>query len=64
MTQLNGISTIASFHDSFKQDDDGCELSLEEVMSVNCEDPAYATARRMDWQAFMAGLDTRTLALI
>jgi hypothetical protein len=64
MSQINGISTLASFHDSFKQDDDGGELSLEEVMATNSEDPAYATARRMDWAAFMAGLDTRTLAVI
>lgn len=40
-------------------DDEGCPMSLHDVIAADSEDPSEVVLRDMDWHEFMSGLDAR-----
>ena len=62
-TQLNGRSTTTSF-DEPAMCEDGEEFTLNDVLSVDAEDPSQIAARKMDWESFLIGLTTREKTVI
>jgi hypothetical protein len=62
-TQLNGRSTI-NYFDEPAMCEDGEEFTLNDVLSVDAEDPSQIAARKMDWESFLIGLTTREKTVI
>ena len=65
-TQIVGNSRVTSLEAPLAPDDefpdDTC--SLGDVLASEAEDPSETAARNLDWQAFVATLDTRTRAIL
>jgi DNA-directed RNA polymerase specialized sigma24 family protein len=57
-TQLNGRSQTYSM-DEPVQADEGEEFTVNDVLSLDDEDPGQKAARKMDWDAFLVGLTVR-----
>jgi hypothetical protein len=64
-TQLKGNTRLSSLDEPAAVDEEtGGELTFDDVLSRDEEDPEIQAARRMDWEAFMAGLSARDQAVI
>ena len=64
-TQLKGNTRLSSLDEPAAVDEEtGGELTFNDVLSREEEDPSAKAARRMDWETFMAGLSARDQALI
>ena len=61
-TQLKGMSSLDE--PAAVDEETGGELTFDDVLSRDEEDPEIQAARRMDWEAFMAGLSARDQAVI
>jgi DNA-directed RNA polymerase specialized sigma24 family protein len=57
-TQLNGRSQTYSM-DEPVQADEGEEFTVNDVLSLDDEDPGQKAARKMDWDAFLVRLTVR-----
>jgi len=56
-TQLNGSTRLHSLNEVVSQSEAGDEIfELQDVISNEREDPSTQAARKIDWDAFMAGL--------
>ena len=56
-TQLNGSSQLHSLNEVVSQSEGGDEIfELHDVISNDHEDPSVRATRKLDWDAFMAGL--------
>jgi hypothetical protein len=56
-TQLDGITQLHSLNEVVAQSECGFEIfELQDVISQDSEDPSTQAARKIDWDAFMAGL--------
>lgn len=65
-TQLCGRSRVSSLDEPVGHPVEPGEepLTLGDVLASDAEDPATTAARNLDWQALMAALDERTLAVL
>src|SRR5580704_13019180 len=64
-TQLNGSSRLHSINEVVSVSECGDEIfELQDVISQNNEDPGVQAARRMDWSAFLAGLNRMERVLV
>jgi hypothetical protein len=64
-TQLNGTTRLHSMHEVVSQSECGDEIfELQDVISNDYEDPSVQAARRMDWIAFLAGLNKMERLLV
>ncbi len=57
--QLDGRSRTTSFDEPVQADELGEEFTVNDVLSLDDEDPAQKAARKMDWEFFLAGLTAR-----
>lgn len=56
-TQLNGLAKLHSLNEVVSESDCGFEIfELQDVISNDHEDPSTQACRKIDWDAFMAGL--------
>lgn len=56
-TQLDGITELHSLNEVVSVSESGNEIfELQDVISNDHEDPSTKAARKIDWDAFMAGL--------
>ena len=56
-TQLNGSTRLHSLNEVVSESECGSEIfELQDVISNEREDPSTQAARKIDWDAFMAGL--------
>ena len=56
-TQLNGSAKLHSLNEVVSESDCGFEIfELQDVISNDHEDPSTQACRKIDWDAFMAGL--------
>lgn len=56
-TQLDGITQLHSLNEVVSVSESGNEIfELQDVISNDHEDPSTKAARKIDWDAFMAGL--------
>jgi hypothetical protein len=56
-TRLNGKSITTSFDEPVHEESElGEEFTVNDVLSLDDEDPAMKAARKMDWESFLAGL--------
>ena len=63
--QLDGHSTLASLDEPIPGDGESDGFTtLHDVLGNNEEDPSQQAARELDWEALMAGLDDRELAIV
>ena len=64
-TQLKGNTPLSSLDEPAAVDEEtGGELTFNDVLSRDEEDPGTRAARKMDWETFMAGLSARDQAVI
>jgi DNA-binding CsgD family transcriptional regulator len=64
-TQLNGRSTTSSFDEPVTEADEwGEEFTVNDVLSLNDEDPGQKAARNLDWNALMDSLTERERRLV
>ena len=64
-TQLKGNTRLRSLDEPAAVDEEtGGELTFNDILSRDEEDPAIPAARKMDWETFMADLSARDRALI
>jgi len=64
-TQLKGNTRLSSLDEPAAVDEEtGGELTFSDVPSRDEEAPGIQAARKMDWEAFMAGLSARDQAVI
>jgi len=64
-TQITGTTRLTSLDETAAIDEDtGGELTFNDVLSRDEDDPAVRASRRIDWQTFMAGLSARDQAVI
>jgi len=58
-TQLNGNTRLTSLDEpaSTEEESGGETFTFNDLLSNDQEDPAMATARKLDWQAFIGTLD-------
>ena len=64
-TQINGRSTVRSLQQPVPiPDESGLDVDLIEMFEHADEDPFTLTARKLDWQTFMASLNQRARAVI
>ena len=62
-TQLNGRSTTYSFDEQVFSEE-GEEFTVNDVLSIDAEDPSVQAARRMDWDEFLTSLSRKEKAVI
>ena len=64
-TQLNGRSSVGSMEDEATKDNAfGAPLTFHELISNEDDDPSMQAMRRLDWEAFLSGLDPRLRTLV
>ena len=64
-TQLNGRSSTSSFDEPVTEADEwGEEFTVNDVLSLNDEDPGQKAARNLDWNALMDSLTERERRLV
>ena len=65
-TQIVGNSRVSSMEAPVASDDASPEdpLTLGDVLASDAEDPSETAARNLDWQALVASLDERALAVL
>ena len=64
-TQLKGNTRLSSLDEPAALDEDtGGELTFNDVLSRDEEDPSTKAARKMDWETFLAGLSASDQAAI
>ena len=64
-TLLNGKSTTTSFDEPVHEESEsGEEFTVNDVLSLDNEDPAMKAARKMDWEAFLTGLNAREKSVV
>ena len=64
-TRLNGKSITTSFDEPVHEESEsGEEFTVNDVLSLDDEDPAMKAARKMDWEAFLAGLNAREKSVV
>lgn len=64
-TQISGTTRLTSLDEPVAVDEEsGGELTFNDVLSRDEDDPAVLAARRMDWQTFMDALSARDRAVI
>ena len=61
--QLNGKSRTTSF-DEPVHEEEGEEFTVNDVFSLDDEDPGQKAARKMDWEAFLTGLTDREKSVV
>jgi DNA-directed RNA polymerase specialized sigma24 family protein len=62
--QLNGRSRTTSFNEPVQIDELGEEFTVNDVLSLDDEDPGQKAARKMDWEAFLAGRTVREKSVV
>ena len=63
-TQLNGNSTLSSFDEPVHEVSElGEEFTVNDVLSIDDEDPGQKALRRIDWENFLFGLSDREKAV-
>ncbi|MEQ2008279.1 MAG: helix-turn-helix domain-containing protein [Limisphaerales bacterium] len=65
-TQIMGLSRVTSLASPMPAPDDAPDesLTLGDMLASEAEDPAETAARNLDWQALVATLDERALAVL
>ena len=64
-TQLTGRSSVGSLEDEASKDHAyDAPLTFHELISNEDDDPAMQAMRRLDWEAFLSGLDPRLRTLV
>jgi hypothetical protein len=64
-TQLNGRSTTTSFDEPVHEETElGEEFTVNDVLSLDDEDPAQKACRKIDWEFFLAGLTEREKSVV
>ena len=65
-TQLMGHSRVMAMEAAVAADDASAEepMTLADVLASDAEDPSETAARNLDWQALVATLDDRALAVL
>ena len=63
-TQLNGRSQTYSFDEPVQIDELGEEFTVNDVLSLDDEDPGQKAARKMDWEFFLASLSDREKSVV
>src|SRR5271170_3870277 len=63
-TQLNGRSTTYSFDEPVEGSELGEEFTVNDVLSIDAEDPGQKAARRIDWDEFLTSLSRKEKAVI
>ncbi len=65
-TQIMGLSRAQSLEAPLAPDDEFPDdtFTLGEVLASEAEDPSETAARNLDWQAFLATLDDRAVAIL
>ena len=64
-TQLNGRSTTTSFDEPVHEESElGEEFTVNDMLSIDHEDPAEKAARRLDWDEFLSSLTEREQLLV
>src|ERR1039457_754439 len=62
-TQIKGNTRLSSLDEPAAVDEEtGGELTFNDILSRDEEDPAIPAARKMDWELFMVGLSARDQA--
>jgi len=62
---LTGRSTTTSFDEPLHEESElGEEFTVNDVLSLDDEDPGQKAARKMDWETFLAGLNTREKSVV
>jgi DNA-directed RNA polymerase specialized sigma24 family protein len=64
-TQLNGRSTTTSFDEPVHEESElGEEFTVNDVLSLDDEDPGVKAARKLDWDEFLSSLTERERMLV
>ncbi len=65
-TQIVGNSRVTSLAAPIPAEEQSLDepMTLGDVLASDAEDPSESAARNLDWQAFLATLDERTLAIL
>src|ERR1039457_3868165 len=64
-TQLNGRSLTTSFDEPVHEESElGEEFTVNDVLSLDDEDPAQKACRKIDWEFFLAGLTEREKSVV
>jgi hypothetical protein len=64
-TQCVGRTRVSSLQEPITGDqEDGAEQTLGDLLASEGDDPATTAARNIDWKAFMATLDEKSLAVL
>ena len=64
-TQLSGRTRLHSLNEVVSDKDDANEIAeLQDLLSLDAEDPSMTAARNLDWQAMMARLTEREQAIV
>lgn len=63
-SQLDGNSVVSSMDAPIPGDDEGDQYSMHDVLGNIEEDPSQQAARVLDWEALMADLDDRKVAIL
>lgn len=65
-TQIMGLSRVTSLAAPIPAEEQSLDepMTLGDVLASDAEDPSETAARNIDWQAFLATLDERTLAVL
>ena len=63
-TQLVGHNRVDSLDDAVGAPDADEPLTFGDVLASDTEDPSQTAARNLDWQALVATLDERALAVL
>jgi hypothetical protein len=64
-TQIRGRSRVSSMEEPIAGDqEDGTEQTLGDLLASEGADPAETAARNLDWKAFIATLDEKSLAVL
>jgi hypothetical protein len=63
--QLNGKSRTTSFDEPVHEESELGEIfTINDVLSLDDEDPGQKAARKMDWEAFLTGLTEREQSVV
>ena len=64
-TQLNGRSSTTSFDEPVHEESElGEEFTVNDVFSLDDEDPGQKAARKMDWEFFLSSLTDREKSVV
>lgn len=65
-TQIVGNSRVTSLAAPIPAEEQSLDepMTLADVLASDAEDPSETAARNLDWEAFLATLDERTLAIL